>query len=282
MRNSFIISLLLLCFTISLNSFSQSKIERSKKDLGKGSPTRESGRNRRTSPSSPNYERNWALNNTIFEGIVQGCLFVTYYAAIGNYRIENHLHNKLTSYPFFDNIKQGNYEIADAESRPGKIFRIDLTEQYLYSDENLHGNHFKLKLRPFQYFYLQTDYLRLIEKGIKVNSYPDLTLFNFNFCYDRVRLENFNLGWSLGCNYIGSDVKKAGFSYGLHAELFLAKNLSLTGEQKWSLINNQQVNQLELQGKYHIKRGFLSMGYEHLRIASPTYDFISMGGGVYL
>jgi hypothetical protein len=50
---------------------------------------------------------------------------------------------------------------------------------------------------------------------------------------------------------------------------------------KWSLINDVTVNEFEIQSKYHRKNYFYSLGYEHLKIASPTYDFISIGGGIY-
>lgn len=106
----------------------------------------------------------------IISGIDQGLLFVTYYAAIGNYSAENQLYNNLSNYPYCDSFMYGNYESANTDPPSGKIFRIDLAH----------------------------------------------------------------------------------------------------------------VNEFEFQGKYHIKRCFLSLGYEHLTIGTPTYDFISMGGGIYL
>lgn len=282
MRNAFRIILLLFVFTFSMNVFSQDKLEKSKKEIAKGAKRSDGSGGRRSHGSSGYDSHQGPLEYMIFNGLVQGFMFVTYYSAIGNYRAEDHLHRRLTDYPYCDEGHFGNYESPDAPNPSEKIFRIDLGDQYLYNNGGLHGNHLKLKIRPFQYFYLQADYYRLTEKRLVVNSISDLSLFNFNLCYDRVRLERFNLGWTLGCNYIGSDVRKAGFSYGLNAELFLAKNLSLKGSMKWSLINDSRVNELEILGKYHIKRCFISLGYEHLKIGTPLYDFVSMGGGIYL
>ena len=90
------------------------------------------------------------------------------------------------------------------------------------------------------------------------------------------------MGWTLGANYLGNDVKKAGFSYGLNTDIFITMNVSLYSSIKWSLLYDAPVNEFEIQGKYHLNKFFLSLGYEHLKIATPTYDFISIGGGIYL
>jgi hypothetical protein len=282
MKNTLLIILVLLFLTGTLNGFSQDKLEKSKNELSKGARRNDRPGAGRSRASSGNYHHEGPIEYMFFSTLARGFMFVTYHAAIGNYRVEDHLHRPLTNYPYFDVGQFGNYESPDAASPSVKTFRIDLGDQYLYSNGSLYGNHLKLKIRPFQYFYLQADYFRLTEKRLMVNSFSDLSLFNFTLCYDRIRLERFNLGWTLGCNYIGSDVNKAGFSYGVNGELFVARNVSLLGSMRWSLINDSKVNELEFQCKYHIRRCFLSVGYEHLKIGTPTYDFVSVGGGIYL
>ena len=275
--------LLLIFLTGSISGLSQDKIEKSKQEIKEGikRDERDNHRRKRSHSSSETYNSHDSFENMIIGGIVQGFLFVTCYAAIGNYEVENHLHRKMTTYPYY-NSKSGNYESADAIPALVKHFRIDLQNQFLYSNERLFGNHLKFKIRPFQYFFLQADYFQLVEYSAIYKEYANLSLFNFNLCYDRIRFEKFNLGWTLGANYIGNEVKKAGFSYGLNTEIFAARNLSLFSSAKWSSINNAPVNEFELQGKYHINKYFISLGYEYLKIGAPTYDFISVGGGVYL
>jgi hypothetical protein len=46
-------------------------------------------------------------------------------------------------------------------------------------------------------------------------------------------------------------------------------------------INGLPVNSFELRGKYHKKNYFFSLGYEHLKIASPNYNFVTLGTGIY-
>ena len=273
------ISLVFMFVFLLIEGFAQEKIDRSKEEINKGSRT---GQHReKHSHSSYGYSDNdQTFQNMLFVGIAEGFLFITYYSTIGNYELEDHLHNKLTTYPFYNGLS-GNYKNSNSGLLSGKLFRVDLGNSFLYSNESLFGNHLKFKLRPFQYFFMQVDYFQLVEYDKIYKEYSNLSLFNFNVCYDRLRFEKFNLGWNLGANYIGNEVKKAGFSYGLNTEIFIVKNFSLLSSMKWSMINEASVNEFELLGKYHINRYFVSFGYEHLKIATPTYDFISFGGGIY-
>lgn len=264
----------LFLINLSINGYSQSKIDKSKEELKKG---RESNNTENHTSSSSDDNSSDSFFAEIAAKIF---LYVTYYSFIGNYADEYHLQSNLTQYPYYNNLS-GNYESPDSIPAPTKIMRLDLENKLLVGTPELYGNHFKTKFRPFQFFYLQVDYFQLLEYSKIVKSYSNLSLFNFNFCYDRIRFEKFNLGWTLGANYIGNDVKKAGISCGLNTDIFLRKTISLYSSMKWGLINDVPVNEFEIQCKYHRKKYFYSLGYEHLKIASPTYDFISIGAGIY-
>lgn len=264
--------------------FSQSKIEKSKKDL-----TAESGRSSGSSSQQSSSGR--ALRTPETEErrslILQIVGYITFgvfkYGVVGDYKNEEHLYNNLTDYPYY-NGESGNYEnykSIDADSLK-KNYRLDIENKFLYSKSDLYGNHLNVKIRPFQYLYLQTDYHQLFEKNKMTGTTDQLSLFHFNLGYDRIRFENFNLGWTIGASYVGNEVKKAGFSVGVQTEIFFAKNFSFLGSAKWSGINGQPVNLYELEGKYHMKKWFATAGFEHLKIGSPTYNFIAVGGGIYL
>lgn len=85
----------------------------------------------------------------------------------------------------------------------------------------------------------------------------------------------------MGASYVANDVRKAGLSFGLNADCYLSKRISLSGSAKWSSINQRPVNALEIQGKYHINRFFISSGYDYVKIGSPSYKFFKFGGGIY-
>jgi hypothetical protein len=269
---------LLFFLTNCFFGFSQSKIDKSKKDLTTKSRSNNSNKD---SKRSSNSSGDVLFENGFSDLLFQGFMYLTYYSIVGNYHIENHLHSNLTNYPYEDNLS-GNFENSDAISPSTNYLRVDLEDQFLLAHNNLYGNHLKAKIRPFQYFYIQTDLFSLIEYNKIQKKYDDLSVLNINLCYDRIRFEKFNLGWSLGLNYIGNEIKRAGFSYGLNTDIFIRKPYSLYSSIKWSTINNVPVNEFELKGRYHKNQFFLSLGFEHLKIGTPSYDFLSMGGGIYL
>jgi hypothetical protein len=275
---------MLLLFTISSSIYSQ-KIDKSKDELKSGKED-----NRPPLPTEPtpqNYTTNSRvsddddLSTLAFFGKLAFYAFL--YGGIGDYENEDHLFSILSSYPYFDN-KTGNYmkyeESYEEESKD--IMRFDVENHILYSNNASFGNHLKGKFRPFQYFYLQTDYRELIERDPFTKTTSNLSVFQFNFGYDRIRFEKFNLGWTLGATYIANDINKAGFSYGLNTDIFAFKNISFNSAVIWSKINGLPVNSFEFRAKYHKKNHFFSFGYENLRIASPSYNYVTLGIGYYL
>jgi hypothetical protein len=277
-----VFKILFLFFLLkSINCFSQGKIEKSKEELKKKSKVDNSIQNHEKNTSSSRSESNDSFQNEIVNVMFQGSMYLTYYSAIGKYETEDHLHSNLSKYPYYSKLS-GNFESSDSISPTINYLRIDLEEQILLSQNKLYGNHLKAKIRPFQYFYLQSDLYTLIEYNVVEKNYSNLSLLNIDFCYDRIRFDRFNLGWSLGVNYIGNEIKKIGFAYGLNTDVFITKPVSLYSSMKWSSLNNVPVNEFEFKVKYHKKNYFASIGYEYLKIGSPRYNFLSIGGGLYL
>ena len=273
---------LLLVVLISISSFSQNKLDKSKSQLNSGSSNKNQSRTYSSSSySSSNSKSNYSSDSNIFVNIFFNITFAVFkYGAIGDYKNENHLYSNLTPYPFY-NGKSGNFESSDSVSVSKNKARFDIENSFVYSDNNLYGNHLKVKIRPFQYFYFQSDFHQLFEFNEIDNTNNRLSLYQFNLNYDRIRFEKFNFGWNLGASYVGNEVKKGGLSYGLNAEYFMGNHISFLGSAKWSRINTLPVNAFELQSKFHRKNYFFSLGIEHLKIATPTYNFIALGGGIY-
>ena len=272
-------TLLVILLTLTLNySFSQ-KIDKSKNELKSGNSSNSSSS---SSSSSFNSSRNDTVSNDfgLIGLLVEGFLYVSFYSTIGDYKSENHLYNPLSKYPYFDG-ESGNFQKENDSIQYGNLMRLDVENHFLYSNNNLFGNHLKAKFRPFQYFYIQGDYRELIEKNVFTNDYSNLSLFQFNVAYDRIRFKKFNLGWTLGATYVGNDVQKAGFSYGLHTDVFAKKNISFNSAMIWSRINGLPVNSFEIRGKYHNQNYFFALGYEHLKIATPNYNYMTFGAGIY-
>ena len=262
----------------SLQSFSQGKIDRSKQEVKKGNKreSRQAGQ----SVQSTNNTADKSFGDIVFEGFLTGLAYVTWYTIAGSYKLEDHLHSNFTKYPYYNHYS-GNYESTDSVSHSKIHFRFDINNQFLYSNKDLIGNHLSCNIRPFRYFYLQGQFHQLTEY-IANNKNSSLSLYNLYFCYDRLRFEKFNAGFKLGMCYIANDVKAGGFSFGLNAEAFLIKPVSLYVSKQWGGINRVAVNQFEVTGKFHLKRYSFNLGYEHLKIGSPLYDFVSLGAGIHL
>lgn len=258
---------------------SQTRVEQSKSELKSGSQNTTTQSNSTQTNTTGTRKEN--TNNNPFKTLfVDIGLAVFKYGFIGNYRLENHLYNPLAAFPYqYENT--GNFNSNDSLPDYGKNWRIDVEDQFLYSDSNLYANHLKIKLRPFQYFYLQTDYHEMVEKDAFTGEKGNLSVFQFNLNYDRLRLKNVNIGWNIGATYVANDVKKAGLCFGVNMDVFPVKPISLSAAAKWSTINSQPVNHFEVQLKYHIKKYFLNVGFEHYTIGSPNYNFIAAGGGIY-
>jgi hypothetical protein len=275
-KNYLIIAIILISNTLQLQA---QAIDKSKKELNSS----KSSNNSQSSSKSSDYNSSNLVDD--IEGItavIQVFGYLTYgvfkYGLIGDYINEKHLQNNLNTHPFSQNGR-GNY--SETDTLGTKTFRLDLENHYISGASLYKGNHLDVKIRPSKYIYLKTDYYQLFENNIFTNQTDKLSLLFFNFGYDRVRLENFNLGWTLGASYVGSGIDRAGISYGLNAEYFIQKNVSLLIDSKWSSINQNPVNSLELKGKYFKKNFFGSLGYERLKIGTPVYNLIGIGGGIY-
>lgn len=265
-------------------TFGQSRIEESKKELNQKSSdaTTNAEKTVSSSESRSSYSSNndTVLETLLSEVVLEVILYSTYglvkHGVIGDYKNEKHLKNTLSKAPYYDGV-YGNYK----DSLQDNHFRIDLENAFMYDTKNMMGNHFKAKIRPSKYFYIKTDFRQLFEKNLMRNVFDQLALYDVNLCYDRVRLSRFNLGWTLGGSYIASGVDKGSISIGVNADYFLRRNISLYGSAQWCSIRGLPVNYYELQGKFHQKRGFISLGYEYLAIGSPTYKFTTAGLGIY-
>lgn len=270
MKNYFFV----FSFLLSCSSFSQSRINKSKNELnGRSHSSRQNSNDRvRSNDSHTFFDMD---DGTFWLEVIPKIAFFSF---IGNYNYEQHLNSNLTDYPYY-NGESGNYENSDWGK---KDIRLDIEDNLLFSSSTLYGNHLKVKIRPSHYFYLQSDFHQLFEKNKFDTSTDRLSVFNFNLGYDRLRLENVNIGWTIGAAYIGNEVKKTGLSIGLSTELFLSNHISLSAAAKWSFINGYPVDSYDIQTRYHHKVFFASIGFEHLKIGTPNYNFIALGGGIYL
>jgi hypothetical protein len=280
MKRTLLLLLLPLC-VFPFRMQAQNKIDKSKSELN--APKEKSSSSSRSSSGSSSDDDDDDDNGWLIEATIDGFVYTfgaVWIGLVGDYENEEHFENELTEYPYYL-PETGNYFNTEFGEGNKNNFRIDLKDKFVYASNHLYGNHLTANVHPFQYFYAKVDYYQIYEFQKAAGTSDNLSLFYFNFAYDRFHLERFNIGWTLGASYIGSGVDKGGFSYGLNAEYFLIKNISFQANAKWSHINSRPVNTYEAEARFHKKNYFLTMGYEHLKIATPTYNFITLGAGIY-
>ena len=278
----FVFAVFILSFNVAS---SQSKLQRSKMQLNNGA-TGNSVSSYGSSSSSHSTGSSYTNNSDGFGFIGDLVVGITYYTVgfimIGNYRSESHLRNEVSPYPFFRS-NTGNYYKTDTLNKVTKsMVRFDMEDYLMVENNTIYGNHFRAKLYPSEYFNITTDYHQLLEIEPTTKNTTSLSLFNVSFWYDRIRTKNFNLGWGVGLNYITNNINKAGLTFGLNTDIFFSRNINIYSGAKWSSVNAQPLNNFELGMKYHKEKHFFSLGYEHLKIGTPKYNFISFGGGITL
>ncbi len=280
---------ILFLFTISFSLNAQSKLKQSKADIKEGYSNGGSKYHQSQSytveenhpgPSGSSFWETDEDENILQTLLFKTIAFVTYYTTIGDYGGEYHLYNNLSKYPFYDK-EAGNYTPKNQNSEAVKFWRIDIRNSVLIGFDNVYGNHLELKLRPVKYVFLSSSYRQLAEE-YKEGKHSYLSLFNFSLNYDRIRSRYFNLGYSLGCNYLADEVKEASFALGFNYEIFALQHLSLLGDFNWSTRSGATLKTFELGAAYHVNRYKISCGYEHLQIGNPMYNFMTVGVGVYL
>ncbi|WP_281636895.1 hypothetical protein [Flavobacterium marginilacus] len=274
---TFSLIVFLLSFTIC---FSQTKLQRSKMQLNNGATGNSTTASSSKKSSSYNNSNNDGLG--FIGDIVAGIAYYTVgFVMIGNYRGESHLSNEVSPYPFF-RANTGNYYNPDTVHVNKNLVRLDVEDCLMIENNSIYANHFRAKLYPSAYFNITADYHQFLEVEPNTKNTTSLSVFNASFWYDRIRTKNFNLGWGIGVNYISNNINKAGITFGLNTDIFFARNINLYSGAKWSSVNSQSLNNLELGLKYHKEKYFFSFGYENLKIGTPKYNFVTFGGGITL
>ncbi len=267
--------LLLAYFMVSNHGFSQGKLEKAEKSLSKKEESNRSYNNSRSrSRASNNYDDTYLFGDLLIEIgaiITYGIIFeapgeAEYAASTAS----------ITKYPYLHS-KKGNYSYDWGED--AALFRTTLSTRTVVENAKLYGNHLNADFRFFKRIGFEADYLQLWEDNTFFGD-NSLAVYTFLAKYHRIRTERFDMYWGLGATYVDGEVDELGFTYGLGAELFFAKPLSLEANFNQAFINDTTVNKFNTLLNYHYKRYTFSGGYEHLKLGSVDFSTFSAGVGV--
>lgn len=274
-----LITLCCIFLFIGNTAYAQSKIKKAEDSLKKDEQTNE---NPTLTYNNPNGSD--TSNGDFFTEAVGG-LFVqifayTAYAAVfeSPFEMEHKASSAHINKSPYYNSKKGNYSYN--WDKNSSIFRSVLSGRYISENSRLKGTHLNLNMRALKRWGLELNYLQLWEDNPNFGS-DQLAIYTALAKYYRVRTEKFDAWWGLGTSYVDGSVNQFGFAYGLGAELFFAKPLSLEANFNQTRINNSNVNKFNALLHYHLKQYRLTGGYEHLKIGSEKFSLITLGLGVF-
>lgn len=267
MKRFYLIIFMLIFGTTAF--YGQGKLEKAEEDL-KSEKKQESSSDKKTTSSDDNF-----LVSALGELFID-LVFYSSYALLIESRaeVENLASDaSITKYPYYQ-ANKGNYSYDWDEGT--SVSRFTFSSRYIFENTRIEGNHLTMELRFLKRMGLEFDYLQLWEKNPNFGEYS-LALYTFMAKYNRIRTEKFDAWWGVGGTLIDGNVNDLGFTYGLGAELFMAKPISIESNFSQTLINNSSTNKFNALLNYHIKRYRLSGGYEHLRIGNQNFSTISLG-----
>lgn len=261
-------------------SYSQGKINKAEEDLNKEnntSSTSHSISKSTTTYNNYNSEGNF-LSDVVGGLFIQLFAYTAYGVAIESPFESNHKASNayLTKHPYA-NTNTGHYSYNWNDDT--EIFTTTISNRLIYESNSVYGNHLNLDMRFLKRIELEVDFLQLWEQNRNVPKNA-LGIYTALAKYNRVRTERFNASWGLGAAYVAGNVNKLGFTYGLSAELFFAKPLSLESNFTQTLVNSETINKFNGLLNYHKKQYKFIVGYEHLRIASVPFSNATAGVGI--
>lgn len=268
-----------ICFFTAISSNAQSKIGRAEDSLNKEERTTTNSKTTFSDGGNNNNSESNFFAEAIGGLLIEIFAYTVYGVVIESPFEQNHQASNayLSKYPY-QNSNKGHYTYQWNEDTP--IFKTSFSARYISENSNVKAGELNLDMRFLKRLALEADYLQLWEKNPNFGK-DNLAIYTALAKYHRVRTEKFDAWWGLGTSYVDGAVDRFGFTYGLGAELFFAKPLSLEANFNQSFINSDTVNKLNGLINYHIDAYKLIFGYQHLRIGNENFSTVTMGAGVF-
>ncbi|RZS99663.1 hypothetical protein [Aquimarina brevivitae] len=271
--------LIVALLTISQTINAQGKLDRAQKSLQKEEKEDHPPRSRYSRNSNSNSSNsNTGITEFFVTAIIKIAFGATYGLLIEMPEEKEHAASTahLTKYPYHS-AKKGNftYEWGDDAS----LMNFHINSRFVAENGKLYGNHFNFDFHFIPRMSVEFNYLQLWEESVNFEK-NSFALYTFLGKYHRVRTEKFNLWWGLGFTYADGFVDHGGFAYGLGAEAFIARPLSLELTLNQSFINDEDILRITPLLNYHYRNLTFFGGFEHLKIGNEDFSLITAGLGI--
>ncbi|KJD33810.1 hypothetical protein PK35_03400 [Tamlana nanhaiensis] len=254
----------------------QSKIEKAEESLKKQDQT--NGYYTETN----NYDSSSSNSNSYFGEMVAelfiGLFAYTAYGVLveSPFEYNSKSHNAILTKRVYNTTNTGHYTYEWNDN--SAIGRTTISTKYIFENPKLQGNHLNVDMRFFNRLALEVNYLQLWENNTNFG-HDALAIYTALGKYHRVRTKAFDGWWGLGASYVDGDVNSFGFTYGLGAEIFLGKPISLESSFNQTLVNQSTVNKFNALINYYINQYKIHGGYEYLKIGNQNFSTVSLGAG---
>ncbi len=162
----------------------------------------------------------------------------------------------------------------------GKNFSVNFSAHYFYSEADLDGSGFRMKLSPNPLFTTEIFYTNLTETLTTRNDH--LQMYSVFVNYNRFRLNRLALWWGVGLKGLRGDNTNTGFAFNSGGEWYLRKPLSVNFSYSGGFINGTYLPEFFGALNLHINRAALFFGYQYWSAGATSIDGITAGLKVFL
>ncbi|TYA70028.1 hypothetical protein [Seonamhaeicola marinus] len=270
--------IIVVCF-MSYTGFSQSKIRKAEESLKKENNTTKVSTQSGGRVSNDDDSLGEAIVKETFGGLAVAIFYYTAYGILVEMPFEKTTPSSraiLNKHPYF-NTENGNYSYEWNDN--SAVGRATLSSRYIFENSILDGHHLNLGLRFYNKLALKLDYLQLWENNPNFG-HDELAIYTALLKYHRVRTKKLDVWWGVGASYADGAVDDFGFTFGLGAEAFFAKPISLESNFNHTSVNGNSITKFNALINYYLKQFKISGGYERLKIGSQKFSMPSLGLGV--
>ncbi|WP_248724901.1 hypothetical protein [Seonamhaeicola sp. ML3] len=272
-------TLIFLFISISIAASGQSKLEKAEESLKEREKTSrtKSKRSNSTSDSDDNLGE-ILVKETIGRLAINLFAYTLYGVLIETPFEKDHPSSNaiLTKQPY-SNANIGNYDYQWNDF--SAVGRTSISSRYIFENTTLDGNHLNLDMRFYNKLALELDYLQLWENNPNFG-YHTLAIYTALVKYHRIRRKTFDGWWGVGTSYVDGSVNQLGFTFGLGAEAFITKPISIESNFNFTAINGSSITQFYGLINYYINQYKVCAGYERLNIGDQKFSTTSIGLGM--
>jgi|GEM_PF-3516874 len=257
--------LLILCICFSVSSFSQSRLKKAKENILK----EQSNSFTHSDSSDRAKNRKNSFETYLFAELVfKPLVWAGKSLVIGDKEVR--VFNPI---PYEKNSSGEYLKLGDKEDY--RINLLQVTTYYSNGKYRINGLHVDLEYRFSDLIGITARHSHFYENHFGKTENLDLSGLTFN--YYRIREKFITAWWSLGVSHATNNVNSVGFRYGLGAQVFVKKPISILLAWQQDFIDSGTINECKINVVYHLKKLNIFTGYNHYNLATVKTPSIVIG-----